>query len=307
MPSLNVPPEIELIEATAIELGVDPSFVEKDWYAMRLVATVANTRHGGLAPVFSGGTSLSKGFGLIQRFSEDLDFKVLLPEAGIGRRERRAYRNAIVEAIRADDDWVLRDGDVATANATRFFCCHVGYPTTAAVAEALRPRLKLEMTLRSPLLRPEERSLHSFVSQALGENPEIPRISCVAPAETAADKLSALTWRVLDPGTRHDPTLVRHVHDLAALEQHTIDYQGFPGLLRQLLDADAARADAAPEIAALPAADRLANALEILDGEPEHAARYGNFVRAMCYGNEDETPTFEDALEAVRRLGQRMA
>jgi predicted nucleotidyltransferase component of viral defense system len=24
--------------------------------------------------VFSGGTSLSKGFGLIQRFSEDLDF-----------------------------------------------------------------------------------------------------------------------------------------------------------------------------------------------------------------------------------------
>ena len=78
-------------------------------------------------------------------------------------------------------------------------------------------------------------------------------------------------------------------------------------MLRQLLDADAARADAAPEIAALPAADRLANALEILDGEPEHAARYGNFVRAMCYGNEDETPTFEDALEAVRRLGQRMA
>lgn len=64
----------------ATELGVDPSFVEKDWHAIRLVATVAGVREGDLALVFSGGTSLSKGYGLIRRFSEDLDFRVLLPE-----------------------------------------------------------------------------------------------------------------------------------------------------------------------------------------------------------------------------------
>ena len=302
-----MPPALELIEAVAAELGVDPSFVEKDWYAVRLVAAVVNVGQDDLTPVFSGGTSLSKGYGLTQRFSEDLDFKVLFPEAGIGRRERRAYRNAIVETLRADDDWVLRDGDVTTANETRFFCCHIGYPTTVAVAPALRSRLKLEVSLRSPLLPPEERSLHSFVSQALGDDPELPRIACLARAETAADKLSVLTWRVLDPGTRHDPTLVRHLYDLAALEQHAIEHEGFPGLLRQFLDADATRGNTTPEIAALPAAGRFARALEILHGEPEHATNYGAFVRAMCYGNEDETPAFEDTLEAIRRLGQRMA
>ena len=307
MPSSNVPPAVELIEAVSTELGVDPSFVEKDWYATRLVATVVNAAQGGLTPVFSGGTSLSKGYGLIQRFSEDLDFKVLLPEAGVGRPRRRDYRDATVEAIRADDDWVLRDVDIRTANETRFFSCHVGYPTTVAVAPVLRPHLKLEVSLRSPLLPPEERSLQSFVSQALGDDPEIPQIACVARVETAADKLSVLTWRVLDPGTRQDPTLVRHLYDLAALEQHAIEYEGFPVLLRQLLDADAARGDAAPEIAALPAADRFASAIEILDGEPRYATDYGAFVRAMCYGHEDETPAFEEALEAVRRLGQRMA
>ena len=285
MPSSNVPPDPELIVAVATELGVDPSFVEKDWYAMRLVATVVNAAQGGLTPVFSGGTSLSKGYGLIQRFSEDLDFKVLLPEVDIGRAERRTYRTAVIETIRADDRWIQQDDDVTVANESRFFCCHVGYPTTAVVAPVLRPRLKLEVTLASPALPADERQLRSFVAQALGQDAEVPRIGCVALAETAADKLRVPTWRVLDPGTRQDPTLVRHLYDLAALEQRAIEYEGFPVLLRQLLDADAARGEAAPEIAALPAADRLANAIEILDGEPRHATDY----------------------EAVRRLGQRMA
>ena len=108
MPSSNVPPAVELIEAVSTEFGVDPSFVEKDWYATRLVATVVNAAQGGLTPVFSGGTSLSKGYGLIQRFSEDLDFKVLLPEVDIGRAERRTYRTAVIETIRADDRWTRK-------------------------------------------------------------------------------------------------------------------------------------------------------------------------------------------------------
>ena len=70
-----MPPEPELIEAIATDLGVDPSFVEKDWYAIRLVATIINVKQDNLTLVFSGGTSLSKGYSLIRRFSEDLDFK----------------------------------------------------------------------------------------------------------------------------------------------------------------------------------------------------------------------------------------
>ena len=61
-----------------------------------------------------------------------------------------------------------------------------------------------------------------------------------------------------------------------------------------------------PRLRRCPAAGRLAAALEILDGEPEHAASYRDFVRAMCYGNENEIPTFEDALESIRRLGRCM-
>ena len=306
MPSSNVPPARELIEAVATEIGVDPSFVEKDWYAMRLVAAVVNATGGSLTPVFSGGTSLSKGYGLVQRFSEDLDFKTLLPEDDIPRPARRNYRRTVVEAIRADD-WTLRDDEVIAANESRFFRCNVGYPTVSAVSPSLRPRLRLEVTLMSPLLPPKDRSLQSFVSQALEEEPEVPRIACVAPAETAADKLSVLTWRVLDPRTRHDRTLIRHVHDLAALERDAMNHDGFSGLLRRSLDADATRGEPTPDIAALSPSGRVNAALEVLVTDPEYAAHYGNFVRAMCYGTEDETPTFAAALEAVRRLGMRAA
>lgn len=284
---------------------MDPSFVEKDWYAIRLVATIINVRQDDLALVFSGGTSLSKGYGLIQRFSEDLDFKVLLPEAGITRPARRDYRRAIVEAIRTENDWTLEDDDVTVGNDRRFFRCQIAYPTRFTMAPTLRPRLRLEVTLALPALAPEQRSLRSFVAEARGDPHEVPGVGCVTPVETAADKISALTWRVLDQGTRNDHTLVRHVHDLAALAPLAMVHEEFPELLRQLLEADATRSATNPDLDALTPVERLAAALYAFAGQ-EHAANYGRFVRAMCYGTEHETPTYQGGLEATRRLGQRL-
>ena len=297
-----MPPDPELVEAIATELGVDPSFVEKDWHAMRLVSTVVEARHDDIRPVFSGGTSLSKGYGLIRRFSEDLDFKVLLPKTGIDRAARRNYRHAVLDAIRDDDDWTLRDNDVTAGNESRFFRFEVEYPTTFAVPAVARPKLKLEVTLVSPALEPQERSLRSFVAEARHEVPEVPRIACVAPAETAADKLSALTWRILDAGTHRDRTLIRHLHDVVTLEPHAVDHPGFSLLLRQSLEADGQRGTVAPDVAALPPRERLLAALDILRTDPEHEENYGAFVDAMCYGATDETPTFQETLEAAHRL-----
>jgi predicted nucleotidyltransferase component of viral defense system len=45
--------------------------VEKDYYAMRALRTLQQNLAGQF--IFKGGTSLSKGWNLIDRFSEDLD------------------------------------------------------------------------------------------------------------------------------------------------------------------------------------------------------------------------------------------
>lgn len=201
-----------MVEAIAGDLGVDPSFVEKDWHAMRLVAVVAGMPEPDIIPVFSGGTSLSKGYGLIQRFSEDLDFKLKLPSEALTRSQRRAYRGRVVEAVRRAGSWQVPEAGIEPGNKSRYFTFRVDYRPVFAPTAALRPHVKLEMTFQLPALATETRPVQSFVAQAQGTGPEVARIACVAPPETAADKLSALTWRVLARARsddRDDPTLIR--------------------------------------------------------------------------------------------------
>ncbi len=51
--------------------GLRPAIIEKDYYVTETLRLVAQA--GGDKIIFKGGTSLLKGWGLIQRFSEDID------------------------------------------------------------------------------------------------------------------------------------------------------------------------------------------------------------------------------------------
>ena len=51
----------------------DPALVEKDYWIMH---AVFGLKQLGLTFELKGGTSLSKGFGIIQRFSEDIDIRI---------------------------------------------------------------------------------------------------------------------------------------------------------------------------------------------------------------------------------------
>jgi len=62
-----------------LSLRSDPGLIEKDWHVTRAIGVLASHDHGTAVPAFGGGTSLSKGWGLIKRFSEDIDFKVACP------------------------------------------------------------------------------------------------------------------------------------------------------------------------------------------------------------------------------------
>jgi hypothetical protein len=64
-----------LVERIAADLRSDPSLIEKDWHVVRALGVIANVDTAGMMPAFSGGTSLSKGWELIKRFSEDIDFR----------------------------------------------------------------------------------------------------------------------------------------------------------------------------------------------------------------------------------------
>ena len=60
----------QLLAVVADERGVDPVLVEKDYWLMHCLWGLRNQ---GFEFELKGGTSLSKGFGVIHRFSEDID------------------------------------------------------------------------------------------------------------------------------------------------------------------------------------------------------------------------------------------
>ena len=78
---INLPEDekLTILSNIAEEKGIKENAVEKDfWVSMVLKAMFSLEYSDNL--VFKGGTSLSKGWGLIERFSEDCD-----PEARLGR------------------------------------------------------------------------------------------------------------------------------------------------------------------------------------------------------------------------------
>lgn len=66
----------DLLRIIGAELNIDPGLVEKDYWIMHVLYGL---KQQGFQFELKGGTSLSKGYGIIQRFSEDIDIHILPP------------------------------------------------------------------------------------------------------------------------------------------------------------------------------------------------------------------------------------
>jgi predicted nucleotidyltransferase component of viral defense system len=66
----------ELVKATSEKLGIIPIFVEMDYWITYVLKNLHNSEYHNKV-VFKGGTSLSKGYDLIKRFSTDIDLAII--------------------------------------------------------------------------------------------------------------------------------------------------------------------------------------------------------------------------------------
>ncbi len=67
----------DLIRIVAADKSIDPVLVEKDYWIMHALFGLQQI---GLLFELKGGTSLSKGYGIIARFSEDIDIRIEPPK-----------------------------------------------------------------------------------------------------------------------------------------------------------------------------------------------------------------------------------
>lgn len=307
---MKKPPSVDLIQDIAIELGVSPSFVEKDWYAVQAIAIISSATIDDFTPIFSGGTSLSKGHGLIERFSEDIDFKL---KAGTQktRNQLKDFRKKIVCAVNEHEALNISNESIRSFDGSKQFSCDLSYPQQFELDQALRQTgLQLEMGYKPIALDAEVRPIASFVSQFTKQEPET-SIPCVSPTETAADKFSALVWRILSRdrndvwnSPKNDPTIIRHLHDLAALKPRVQDDSQFGTLTAKIYESDRGRGGIDQNLSLHDALDRV---FETMARERElYQKEYQQFVNAMSYAPQERHIDYDRAHQSFQNLAENL-
>lgn len=313
-----------LIGAAAAARALDQIFLEKDfWVTEVLRAAIAprtlvardRTEHP-VGTIFKGGTSLSRVYGLIERFSEDVDLLVRFPDvdASLGAKDKvlKAIRDAVAEHLRLDAPQVIHVA--ATTGVKRDVRYH--YPcSTVPDHGPVSSGVLLEMGCRGGMYPTQKHQLRSMVAEhaidQLGESPETwdefapVVVEVLAPVRTLLEKLALLHDAVSRFEQEGDLRLLkagRHVYDahqmLACPDVISeLEVIGTNGVVELCADID--EHSCAARFSFTPRPDHGYGHSPLLDkSHPSWEVLKRGYDQAMglVYGTR---PSFEDCLAAI--------
>jgi hypothetical protein len=157
----------QAILQAAAHHGLSEQFVEKDYYVTEILRITVE--HLGDEAVFKGGTSLSKGWKLIKRFSEDIDLFIDLTarDPWPGRNERNRILRELAEAVAEHPALTKLEGHRVGAGVSR--TDDYSYETFFDELPGVAARVQLEPGIRSGRLPCEVRTITSLVGEFLTE------------------------------------------------------------------------------------------------------------------------------------------
>ena len=145
------------------KLEVSEDIVEKDYYVTLILKKLSTIEY---PVVFKGGTSLSKAFQVIDRFSEDIDI-TFTEHLGEARRKKLKYN--ILKPIADELGLVIRNFDsVESDKNLNHYDFYYESVVGDRVINAIPPYVKLETSLMSYAFPTEERELGNYILDALG-------------------------------------------------------------------------------------------------------------------------------------------
>ena len=241
-----------LFGTTAQRIGTTPQNVEKDFWVCWTLDALFNGRPDPTPRLlFKGGTSLSKGFGLISRFSEDIDVTVFRDDLGeqasaeelqrMSATARKRALDAIAEACAAYVQGHLRDALSASAAEA---CARSGlapdrlvvrpadddpqslklwYPPATPTDGYVEQAVKIELGAKSALDPHEARTLQPYLAEDVPQLAlDVANVVTVDPLRTFWDKVVILhglrSWYVAKGALRGEGQRVsRHYYDLHRL------------------------------------------------------------------------------------------
>lgn len=308
-----------LIDATATERGLDGSLVEKDYWAVEALRAVqagfavdigGQTEH--IQPIFKGGTSLSKAFGLVERFSEDVDLLVPVPADDpktYTQNDRSKVMKAVAEAV---TELLGLEGE--RSGGRKGVDLHWRYPYDPVSGDptgfGAEPAIRVELTVMggtNPRTTSTVRSMIAEHATGLSGFPtfddlDVVRIETLAPERTLVEKLAMLHDAASSATSKEPGRLVkagRHYYDIAKLLSDAgVRGRLTPGWVAEIAaDADAWSAHGGFPFTPRPdigfASSPAFNDATLMDV----IARSYDVALGWVWG---ERPTLEDCLDIVR-------
>ena len=211
----------DLFLAAATRLGTTEQNVEKDfWVCWVLDALFHGLPPGGPRLLFKGGTSLSKAFGLISRFSEDIDITVFRGDLGqaatvaqleaLSRKKRNARLDEIklacqryigLQLLETLSKLIDQTAQRAAVPEGQFRVAVgkadpdnqsllVWYPTVTAVEGYIRQAVKIESGAKSALDPNREATIRPYITDDVASlNLDVSGITTVVAERTFWDKV----------------------------------------------------------------------------------------------------------------------
>ncbi|MCC7246429.1 MAG: nucleotidyl transferase AbiEii/AbiGii toxin family protein [Saprospiraceae bacterium] len=232
-----------------------------------------------------------------------------MPEHTLSEQRRELSRfKKLVESTVTEAGYKVCD--TLAKNANRYIKFDIEYTSHYPSNISLRSHIQLEFKVGSTRLSPEYKSVSSFYSILANNEPEVSRIACINPVETAVDKLSALVWRIpnrIRGGELDDMMLVRHIHDLAALDTLIQQSPLFSEMVISTIQTDNDFiGKKRHEFAAMSTTDKCKQLLSILHEDVEYRGEYDRFVKNVSYHQTSQPPDYDTAIKLVIRLVQEI-
>lgn len=215
----------ELVAVTAQTIGLPQVYIEKDYWLTKSLKHISNSPYINDV-VFKGGTSLSKAYRLIERFSEDIDLAVFVANKGDSAR-KKLFKN--IERI-ATQDLIPLDDDERTSKGSKFRKTVYEYPKHINDADfgSASPLLLVEINAFTNPEPFESCKLQTFIAEVLNNKgkPELIKqfglesfsINVLSVRRTLVEKI----LRVVKDSYSEDPIgklskRIRHLYDVCQI------------------------------------------------------------------------------------------
>ena len=220
------------ISIVANEKGIDPALVEKDYWIMH---GLYGLQQLDLTFELKGGTSLSKGFQMIDRFSEDIDIRIEPPpeqdvktrknQTKPAHRQSRAnFYDYLTKTIRIDGT-VLVERDTSVDNKDLFSAgIRLSYKTTTPPIEGLREGVLLEAGF-AQVTPNEPKDISSWAYDYAASRVDIidnraKGVACYDAGYTLVEKLQTISTKYRTRKEGQTPVeVMRHYYDVYSLLQ----------------------------------------------------------------------------------------